>query len=146
MLSVFPDMRSIELGAETVVMRFEGAVGVRMERVVHLDQSAHPANVAPSVMGHSIGRWEGRTLVIDTVGFAPYRLGLIMIPSTPAKHLVERLTLADDRLHLQYAFTLEDPEYLAAPATYTATWDYRPDLEPSGQPCDPETARRPLAE
>ena len=144
MLSIFPDMRSIEVGPATVVLRFEGAVGVRMERVVHLDQSGHPPNVAPSVMGHSIGRWEGRTLVVDTVGFAPYRLGLIMIPSSPAKHLVERLTLADDRRHLQYGFTLDDPEYLAAPASYTATWDYRPDLEPSGEPCDPETARRPL--
>ena len=143
-LSIFPDMRSIEVGAATVVMRFEGAVGVRMERVVHLDQSAHPANVAASVLGHSIGHWEGGTLAIDTVGFAPYPLGLVMIPSSPAKHLVERLTLADDRRHLQYAFTLEDPEYLASPASYAATWDYRPDLDPSGQPCDPETARRPL--
>ena len=143
-LSIFPDMRMIEVGTATVVMRFEGAVGVRMERVVHLDQSEHPARAAPSVMGHSIGRWEGPTLVVDTVGFAPYQLGLVMMPSSPAKHLVERLTLADDRRHLQYAFTLEDLEYLSAPASYTATWDYRPDLEPSGEPCDPDTARHPL--
>jgi hypothetical protein len=77
-------------------------------------------------MGHfdrALGRRDAR---IDTVGFAPYRLGLIMMPSSPAKHLVERLTLADDRRHLQYGFTLEDPEYLATPASHTASWEYRP--------------------
>ena len=70
-LSIFPDLRTIELNDETVAMRFEGAVGLTMERVVHLDQDEHPADVAPSLMGHSIGRWEGETLVIDTVAFSP---------------------------------------------------------------------------
>jgi len=140
--SIFPDLRTIEIGGSTVVMRTEGAVGVRMERVVHLDQSEHPANVAPSMMGHSIGRWEGQTLVIDTVAFEPSSMGLIFQPSSSAKHLVERLSLAEDRRHLQYTFTLEDREFLAGTASYTATWDYRPDLEPTNVPCDPETARR----
>jgi len=141
-LSLFPDLRTIDVNAATVVMRFEGAIGVPMERVIHLDQDAHPVGVAPSLMGHSIGRWEGETLVIDTVGFIPHRFGVLTFPSGPNKHLVERLTLTQDRLQLQYTLTLEDPDVLAAPFTYTAVWNHRPDLEFSGVACDPEVAQR----
>jgi hypothetical protein len=52
--------------------------------------------------------------------------------------------LSPDRLHLEYSFTLEDSLSLMAPISYTATWDHRPDLEFSGEPCDPDIARRPL--
>jgi hypothetical protein len=144
-LSIFPEVRTIDLDAATVTLRFEGAVGLPMERVVHLDLAAHPADVAPSLMGHSIGRWEGETLVIDTVAFTPHKVGALFLPSGPRKHLVERLTLAPDRVRLEYVFTLEDPELLAEPVSYTATWDHRPDLQLSGEACDPEIARRPLA-
>jgi hypothetical protein len=140
--ALFPDLRTIEIDDATVVMRFEGAIGVPMERVVQLDQDAHPADVTPSLMGHSIGRWEGETLVIDTVGFTPHRFGVLTFPSGPNKHLVERLTLTADRLQLQYTFTLEDPDVLAAPFSFTAIWNHRPDLEFSGVACDPEVSRR----
>ena len=141
-LSLFPDLRTIEVDDATVTMRFEGAIGVPMERVVHLDQDAHPAGVTPSLMGHSIGRWDGETLVIDTVGFTPHRFGVLTFPSGPNKHLVERLALTNDRLQLEYTLTLEDPDVLAAPFTFTAIWNHRPDLQFSGVPCDPEVARR----
>jgi hypothetical protein len=141
-ISLFPDLRTIEIDDATVVMRFEGAIGVPMERVVRLDQDAHPAGVAPALMGHSIGRFEGETLVIDTVGFAPHRFGVLTFPSGPNKHLVERLALTKDRLQLEYTFTLEDPDVLAAPFSYTAIWNHRPDLEFSGIACDPEVSRR----
>lgn len=142
-LSVFPDLRTIEMTDASVVIRAETS-GVYMERVVHLNQNAHPANVAPSPMGHSIGRWEGQTLVIDTVAFAPSPVGGWFIPSGPNKHLVERLTLTADRLRLEYSFTLEDPLVFTAPVSYTATWEHRPDLELSSEACDPEVARRHL--
>jgi hypothetical protein len=145
-LSIFPDLRTIEVNDETITMRFEGAVGLPMERVVHLNQAGHPAAVVPSLMGHSIGRWEGETLVIHTVGFSPHAVGVLFFPSGPDKHLVERLTLLTDRARMEYVFTLEDPATLAAPVSYTATWDHRPDLQFSGELCDPEVARRPLAE
>jgi hypothetical protein len=141
-VSLFPDLRTIEVNDATVVMRFEGAIGVPMERLVHLNQDRHPAAVTPSLMGHSIGRWEGDTFVIDTVGFTPHRFGVLTFPSGPNKHLVERLKLTNDRRQLEYTLTLEDPDVLAAPFTYTAIWNHRPDLELSGVACDPEVARR----
>jgi hypothetical protein len=144
LLSIFPDVRTIDVKRETATLRFEGGVGLSMERVVHLDQAEHPDDVVPTLMGHSIGRWEGETLVIDTIAFSPHRVGTMFFPSGPSKHLIERLTLAPDRLRLEYVFTVEDPGVLAEPVSYTAIWDHRPDLQLSGEACDPEVARRPL--
>jgi hypothetical protein len=142
MLTQLPQMRTIEVGANHVVMKVD-ADGVDATRTIRLDLAEHPAKVEPSLLGHSIGRWDGDTLVIDTVAFTPNQVGVgFGIPSGAAKHLVERLTLAADGLQLRYELTLEDPEYLAAPATYTAMWDHRPDLEPSGMACDPQIAER----
>ena len=42
---------------------------------------------------------------------------------------------------LRYELTVEDPEYLTSPATYTAMWDHRPDLTP-GAACDPKNSER----
>ncbi len=111
-------------------------------RIVRMNSEAK--SPAPAWMGWSIGRWDGETLVIDTVAFTPHRVGVLFLPSGPGKHLVERLTLSSDRLRLQYEFTVEDPDVLTATMSYTATWDHRPDLELSGETCDPDIARRPL--
>jgi hypothetical protein len=58
--------------------------------------------------------------------------------------MIERLSLTEDGLHLRHEFTLEDPDHLAEPASFTALWDHRPDLEPTGAVCDPENALRYL--
>ena len=80
--------------------------------------------------------------MIDTVGFTPHRFGVLTFPSGPNKRLVERLALTKDRLQLEYTFTLEDGDVLAAPFSFTAIWNHRPDLEFSGVACDPEVSRR----
>src|SRR6185436_1854963 len=79
----------------------------------------------------------------DTVAFTPHDIGIgFGVPSGASKHLTERLTLAADGLQLRYELTVEDPEYLAAPATYTAMWDHRPDLGFSDTACDPQNSER----
>jgi hypothetical protein len=141
-LTVLPGMRSLAVVGDTVVMHFD-AEGEDTQRTIHLDQSEHPANVEPTVQGHSIGRIENGTLVIDTVAFSRHPVGVtIGVPSGPNKHMVERLALSEDRLHLDYDFTLEDPDYLAEPVSFSMQWDHRPDLQPSGVRCDPKVARR----
>jgi hypothetical protein len=142
-LSVFDELRTIELGDDQIVMRFDNT-GDRSERVVHMT-AAHPANLQPSLQGHSIGRWEGETLVIDTIGFEADSSGLgLNVPAGPRKHMVERLTLTEDRTRLRYEVTVEDPDFLTGPATLTQQWDHRPDLDFSQNTgaCDPEVARR----
>lgn len=142
MLTQLPQLRTLEVSDDRVVMKID-ADGADATRIVRLNLAEHPANVVPSLFGHSIGQWDGLTLVIDTVAFTPHELGIgFGIPSSAGKHLVERLTLAADGLQLRYELTVEDPEFLAMPATYTALWDHRPDLALSGAPCDPDIARR----
>jgi len=142
-LSVLDELRTIEIGDDEVVMRFDNT-GDHVVRTVHMS-AAHPAGVQPSLQGHSIGRWEGETLVIDTIAFEPNPSGLgANVPSSPGKHTVERLTLTADRTRLRYEITVEDPGYLTGPATLTQQWDHRPDLEFSqdSEPCDKDVAAR----
>jgi hypothetical protein len=142
-LAVLDELRTIEIGEDEVVMRFDNT-GDHVERIIHM-VAAHPANVQPSLHGHSIGRWDGATLVIDTIGYEPNPSGLgINVPSSAGKHTVERLTLTEDRLRLRYEASVEDPVYLTGPATLAQQWDHRPDLEFSQDvgACDPEVARR----
>lgn len=146
MLTLLPQLRTLEVSDERVVMRID-ADGAEATRIVHFDVAEHPANVAPSLFGHSIGKWDGATLVIDTVAFTPHELGIgFGIPSGAGKHLVERLTLTPDGLQIRYELTVEDPEFLTMPATHSALWDHRPDLVQSGAPCDPQIAQRYLEE
>ena len=139
-----PALRTIDAQADVVTMRFDWMNG---ERTIHMNLAKHPVNVAPTLQGHSIGHWEGQTLVIDTAGFAAHREGAgFGVPSGTHKHLTERLTLRDDHTSLDYQFTVEDPESLTEPVTRKIQWMYRPDLEPSGQQCDPEVAKRAFLE
>ncbi len=89
-LSVFDELRTIELGDSEIVLRFDNT-GDHAERVVHMT-AAHPAGVQPSLLGHSIGRWDGETLVIDTIGFEPDSSGLALnVPAGARKHMVQQL-------------------------------------------------------
>ena len=143
-LMLYPVTSVVELGKDVVKFHVDW---MSSERVVYLDGRGHPANAVPSLQGHSIGHWEGGTLVVDTTQFAEHKQGNSMsLPSGVRKHVVERFTLGDDRKHLRYDVVVEDPDYLAAPVTYSAEWDYRPDLAPTGLPCDPQVARRFLTQ
>jgi hypothetical protein len=80
------------------------------ERVIHMNVTEHPARVAPSYAGHSIGRWEGDVLVVDTVGFEP---GVIAPPvkHSDQLHIVERFSLDPQKWVLTREFVAEDPVY-----------------------------------
>ena len=141
MVAMLAMLRTIDVHDDRVVMKIDSD-GSDATRTIHLGLAEHPANVEPSLFGHSIGRWDGDTLLIDTVAFTPHRIGIgFGVPSGTGKHLIERLTLTPDRLQLRYELTVEDPEYLTTPATYTAMWDHRPDLSP-GSACDPKNSER----
>jgi hypothetical protein len=143
-LAVIPDPISIEVDETSVVLVYE-AEGMNQRRVVHLDQAQHPAIAEPSLLGHSIGRWEGEALVIDTVAIAHPR-GVFVLPATASTRVVERLALTADRRQIEYTITIEDPAHLTSPGSFMARWDHRPDLEPSAEPCDPDNARRAAGE
>lgn len=103
------------------------------KRQIHIGMTEHPANLEPSYSGHSIGTWEGDTLVVDTVGFAE---GVLSPPtrSSPQMHIVERFTLDTEKLALKREYTVTDPVYLAAPyASYDVM--YLSDVPFEAQEC-----------
>lgn len=143
-VAILDELRTIEVGKDTVVFHFDNT-GDRADRVVHLDQTRHPAGITPTKFGHSIGHFEGATLVVDTVAYAFHSSGLAGgHPSSPAKHTVERLTLTPDHLHLKWELHMEDPENLAEPANFSMVWDHRPDLEFTTVPCEKAVSDRYL--
>jgi hypothetical protein len=113
------------------------------ERIIYMDGRDHPTNGERTNQGHSIGRWEGDTLVVDTALFAdhrsPYAVG---IPSGSQKHVVERYRLSDDGTQMLIDVFMEDPEFFAEPYTSSLVWNYSPHLERLSIACDPEVARR----
>jgi hypothetical protein len=87
-----------------------GSMGI--ERVIHLNMAEHPASNAPSVAGHSIGRWENDVLIVDTVGFAPGILSADgRLPHSDRLHVVERWTLNPETLALSRRYVADDPTY-----------------------------------
>jgi len=97
-----------------LVMIFED--DVPSHRTVYLDGRGHPKDPNPSWMGHSIGHWEGDTLVVDTVGFNDTTwLDNLGHRHTEMLHVTERLR-RPDLGHLEIEFTIEDP------GAYTKPW------------------------
>jgi len=84
--------------------------GRGLKRTVHMDAQAHPSGIAPSRAGHSIGRWDGDTLVVDTVGFEPGSLAGAVAHSAEL-HVVERFTLNPETLALRREYVANDPVY-----------------------------------
>lgn len=92
-------------------------------RYINLDRAAHISKdiFDPTTNGDSIGRWEGDTFVVDTVGFDPNK-GVTAIPGggfrTANSHLVERYRLLDNGSLLSVTFTWQDPSVYRVPHTY----------------------------
>src|SRR5262245_29067028 len=89
-------------------------------RVIPLT-SKHPDDVIPSYMGNPIGRWEGDTLVVDSIGFNDKTwLAGTGTFHTDALHTVERFTRVD-KDQINYQVTMEDPDVFTKPWTLNST-------------------------
>jgi hypothetical protein len=88
---------------------------------IFLDGRAHPKNLDPSWMGHSVGRWEGATLVVDTVGFND-RSWLRVFPHTEMLHVTQRYR-RPVLGHLEKEVTIEDPGAFRKPWKIRDVWD-----------------------
>jgi len=92
--------------------------GNRLRRI-YTDGRPHPADPDPTFHGHSIGHWENKTLVVDTVGVLPETYiassEAIGLPNNGDMHIVERI-------HLVGPDTLNDDLEISAPHVLTRTW------------------------
>jgi hypothetical protein len=98
-------------------------------RRVFLDRpQAKIGEVAPGYYGRSIGRWDGNTLVVDTIGIKTSIPGYLGMPHSDQMQITERLHLIDnDRLHDE--ITIADPVVLEQPVTYTLAYRRLRDYE-----------------
>jgi hypothetical protein len=85
-------------------------------RQVSLGGGEHPRDLNPTWQGHSVGHWEGDTLVVDTVGFNALIWYAGGIPSTENLHVMERYRRIDLG-HLETEITVEDSAVLRKPWT-----------------------------
>jgi Family of unknown function (DUF6152) len=104
------------------------------KRTIHLDETMHPANLEPSLTGHSIGHWDNDVLVVDTIGIRAGSLTRGLVASD-ALHLVERFSLDSATMALTREFVAEDPKFFAEPykgsdVVYPSNVPYEP------SPCD----------
>ena len=105
-------------------------------RRVYLDQpQAALDDVAPGYYGRSAGKWDGDTLVVDTIGIKPTVNGYRGMPHSERMHITERIKLiTPDVLHDQ--ITIEDPVVLEKPMVYTLAYRRMPDYEMVEFVCD----------
>jgi hypothetical protein len=86
-------------------------------RTIYMDGRSHPKNLSPTYYGHSIGWWDGDTLVIDSVGFnESFWMDRGDSPHTEQLHTVERLTRTD-AVSMRYELTVDDPGAYVKPWT-----------------------------
>lgn len=90
----------------------------------------HPENPDPAWLGHSIGRWEGNTLVVDTIGFRDTTwLDMRGHLHSDALHVIERFTRSEDGKSLQHDVTIDDPKMYSKPwQSVTKSHTLRPDM------------------
>jgi hypothetical protein len=104
-----------------IVVIFEG--GAHIWREIFMDGRPHPKDLNPTYMGHATGKWEGDTLVVDTVGFNERTY--LMFDGyfhTDQLHTIERIT-RPNKATLHYEVTIDDPGAYERP--WVAAWDIK---------------------
>jgi hypothetical protein len=115
-------------GPKMVVLLWEG--NTHSYRRFFLDGRSHSLDIEPdSYTGQSIGKWDGDTLVVDTVGFNDKTwLDATGKPHSDAMHLIERYK-RPDLGHLNVELTVEDPKAFTKPYVFTRTFTLAPGWE-----------------
>ena len=115
-------------------------------RIIHLNESAPPADYQANELGYSIGHFEDDgSLVIETSGFAATLWGNSRgLDSSERKRVVERYALTDGGYRMSVSYTIEDPVYLTRPVTVEGEYQKSANFEFVAESCDAETARRHL--
>jgi hypothetical protein len=119
------------------------AENIAMPRRIHTDGRGHPPDLEAGWMGHSIGRWEGDVLVVDTVGTNGKTRAMNGVganagvsvedndrrfPASDQLHLVERLRVVAGGEILEDQITINDPKTYTSPIILKRYWQKRPDL------------------
>jgi len=109
-------------------------------RHIFTDGRKHPADVKPSYNGHSIGHWEGDTLVVDTIGLnGKMWLDRVGHPDSEQMHILERIHRVDAKT-LQVDFTFDDSKSYEKPWTALMRFQLRPNWDIMEHVCEDNLA------
>jgi hypothetical protein len=108
-------------------------------RQIFLDGRPLPEVVQPSYLGYSVGKWDGDTLVVDTVGLNDQGwLDMNGHPQTESTHITERFRRRNFG-HIDLEITINDPKAYTKPWTVAlAGWRFLPDMELIESICENE--------
>jgi hypothetical protein len=122
---------------ETIVIDYEAR---NLPRVIHLDTNTEAGE--PSTLGHSLARFEGEELVIETHNFVADRWGIYTgVDSSDQKKLIERLSLIDGGKAIDMTMIVTDPEYFTEPVTIKHKLRKLPNRALIQTLCSPESAK-----
>jgi hypothetical protein len=122
LMSQPPPMEILKRG-DAILLRTEEYEQVR---TIHMTPSAKAEAQPRTPLGYSVGRWEGKTLVVETSRVSWPYLNHAGVPLSAQARFVERFTPTPDGSRLDYAVTITDPGSLLAPAEYRRFWVWRP--------------------
>lgn len=124
-----------------ITMLYEGAHNLRR---IWLDRP-HPEDPGSTFMGHSVGHWEGDTLVVDTVGRNDRtQLDAEGSSHSAGIHIVERYRKIEQGAKLELVTWIDDPVTLEHPFTYRRTYFWRPDIRPMEYVCEENNRNVPV--
>ena len=110
-----------------IVFVYEG--GAHVWRNIWMDGRAQPVDPNPTYLGYSVGKWEGNTLVVDTIGMNDRTwLDAAGHPHGEKLHVTERYTRTAFNT-LRLASTIDDPEYYTKPWTVVTFANWYPNQE-----------------
>ncbi len=100
---------------------------LNLSRIIPTDGRPHPTDPDPSWMGNPVARWEGDTLVVDSIGFND-KTEINGYRHTEKLHVVERFSRPSFDT-LQYEATIEDPDVFAGPWVIRRTFPFLPEYD-----------------
>jgi hypothetical protein len=107
-------------------------------RQIFTDGRALPEDRDPAWWGYSVGKWDGDTLMVDTVGLNEKTwLDDSGHPHTDALHIIERFRRLDFG-HMEVQLTIDDPKAYKKPWTARIPWDLMPDTDILDWVCENE--------
>jgi hypothetical protein len=112
-------------------------------RRIYLDKQ-HPKKLKLSYLGHSVGHWEGDTLVVDTIGLNDKTFIDDEGSSHSAQeHVVERIRKISNGRELEDKITVSDPVTLTQPYSFRRVYKWRPDVKPAEYICEENNRNAP---
>ncbi len=95
-------------------------------RTIHMDPDAVDEDAPPSLLGYSVGRWDGDDLVVYTHSVDWYHFNSSGIPQSAEAQFEERFSLSDGGANLDYTVIVTDPQTFTEPVTMRKQWVWRP--------------------